>query len=691
MRKKSKEIKKTKRFYSVRIKLLLAFSLMILLIFLLGIFTYGQASAIIMENYQDTVLQTVEANGKYIRLIMNSIESRATQMVSNENLRRYYTGQYEEGSIDEYNAYNSLYKDLIATVGGDKFISSISILPVGDNPISTDKNFKEGEHLGFLDSQEVEALKNSGEKYIWLRTHPFLDETLGISENNYAATLIRYIYNSGNKVIGYLVLDMKMDAVTSILDEMNIGENAMSLLLLPDGNKIKSSATTPTDLWEINREAAFEDILSDPEESGICEIPYEGNDYLCSYYKIGTDGTLLVHLLDKKVVTGQVEGIRNVLLGVLAIAVLIAISVATYISGDIGRVIERLVLHMQKISDGDLTVTLGNSRKDEFGKLIASISHMVVHIRDLVGETVGVAGSVKNSAGEVRSVGEGITRRAKDMGDALSEMEQGSFQQAEQATQCLDQMNLLSSKIENVNEHNHVLGEMTEHTSQCVDQGMEKIVSLTEQIHDTGEMTKDILSQIELLCGDMRTIGKITVLINEIADQTNLLSLNASIEAAKAGASGRGFAVVAEEIRKLAEQSVSAAEDIGANIKNIVLRSDLMSQKASDMNKALNTQQAAVDDTVGLFRQVDLELGHFMEHMESITHEISEVEQFKVHTLTAMETIAAVVEQNSAMMETISSSAQKQIELVEALEQSTARLQENARTLESSVNLFVLE
>ena len=80
-----------------------------------------------------------------------------------------------------------------------------------------------------------------------------------------------------------------------------------------------------------------------------------------------------------------------------------------------------------------------------------------------------------------------------------------------------------------------------------------------------------------------------------------------------------------------------------------------------------------------------------MEHMESITHEISEVENLKTHTLAAMEKIAAVVEQNSAVMETISSGAQKQIELVGELGEFTARLQENAGTLERTVNLFVLK
>jgi methyl-accepting chemotaxis protein len=193
------------------------------------------------------------------------------------------------------------------------------------------------------------------------------------------------------------------------------------------------------------------------------------------------------------------------------------------------------------------------------------------------------------------------------------------------------------------------------------------------------------------LCADTKTIGQITALINEVADQTNLLALNASIEAARAGTYGRGFAVVAEEIRKLAEQSVAAAVDIESNIKQIVKRSSLMSEKALDVDKVLNAQQQAVDETVILFRGVKDELGHFMEHMDSITEEITEVEHVKNHSLEAMGSIAAVVEETSAVTTTINTSAQSQIELVGNLNRAMGQLQENAQTLEKAVNLFVLE
>lgn len=670
---------------------MMAFLTMILLIILLGTTTYKRASWVIMENYKDTVMKTVDANGRYIELIMNNVESKATQLVSNENVKKYYTGKYEKGSMDEYNAYNSLYSDLLATVGGDKTICSICIIPLGDNPISTEKNFKEGEHLGFVQSQEVMDLTESGEKYLWMRKHPFLDETLGVSDQKYAMTLIRYLYNSASKTIGYVVLDIKMDTIQKILDTMEFGDNSANLLIMRDGSYIKSSGESEISEWDITKETLYQEILDSEQQEGNCDFTYNGKEYLCTFDKIGSSGAILISVLDKAIIESQVSSIKNISLGVILAAVVIAVLIAMFISGDIGRVIKTLTKDMEKVAEGDLTVSLRNNRKDEFGQLIGSISHMIENIRNLIGQTVEVVGNVKQSAGDVGNIGNGITDHAVSMGNSLTEVEKGSVQQAKQASRCLEEMSELSDKMEEVNRNNQVMGEIANNTKYRVSSGVEKITELNNKIHSTAEMTKEILEQIDLLCMDMQMIGKITGLINEIASQTNLLSLNASIEAARAGNSGRGFAVVAEEIRKLAEQSVGAAVDIEKNIRAIVQRSEQMSQKAERVEEVINSQQQAVDGTVTLFQDINDELDSFMGHMTSITTEISEVEQVKNSTLAAIENIAAVVEQATAVNSNISESAQKQIELMNHLNHSTEHLQSNAEILEKAVSIFILD
>ncbi len=677
--------------HSVGSKLLAAFGIMIVLIAVLGITTYQKASTVIMNNYEDSVLKTITANGDYLELIASSVESKSTQLVSNENVRRYYNGNFEKGSIEEQNVYNAFKKDIIATVGSDKYIFSITIIPLGDDPISTYSTFKKDQHLEFPESQEVMELDASGEAFIWSRNHAFIDECFELTHDKYALTLIRYLKNNASRTIGYVVIDIKQETIQEILDGMYFGESTKNMLVWQDGSCVNSSFETRIGELDITQQEIYQEILNSEDTEGIREFKYDGSEYVCSFDKIGNTGAVLINIMDKSIVSEQVSGIKKIILTVVFVAIAIALIVATFISNDISKVIKRISKGMEKLAQGDLTVELKNNRKDEFGRLINSITHMVENISILIGETAEVSADVKVSAIEVNKIGLGVTDHAQNMGKSLEEVQKGSEQQAEEAIACLEEMSKLSEMVESVNSNNQVMGKIAQETKERVDSGEQKIKELNDKIHLTEKITKDIIDQINLLCADTRVIGKITTLINEIAAQTNLLSLNASIEAARAGQSGRGFAVVADEIRKLAEQSVAASVDIEKNIEMIVQRSNEMSQKAQNVDVVMSSQQEVVDDTVSLFQSINKELDIFMEHMVSITSEISEVEQIKNHTLGSMENIVAIVEEATSVNESINDNAKKQIELINDLNQSTEQLQSDSLILEKAINMFIIQ
>ncbi|MCR5255352.1 MAG: methyl-accepting chemotaxis protein [Acetatifactor sp.] len=673
-------------FKSVRTKLVAAFAVMIVLIGFMGLFTYLKASDIIMSNYRGAVFDTVNANSKYLELISSTVESEATKLVSNANLKKYYTGQYEKNSPEEFNAYNALYKDVIATVGGDDFLYAISIIPTGEDPISTIKNFKDGEHKGFADSAEVNALNESGENFVWLRGHDFLDETLGSTQEKYGAVLVRKLLNSGMKTIGYVVLDVKLSSFTEILDSMDFNENACSAYVFESGEIITSS-NMPEGFAVPGIDYLMEKSGADTN-CGSIQTEVSGEEYLCTFNRLAVGNGYIVNFLPVDAITGQVNAIKGIIILVNFIAIVVALLIAAYISGDISRVIVKLSKDMDRVAEGDLTVTVKNARRDEFGALIKSIGKMIESVKGLIGDTKNVADNVNLSAQDVNNASVGIIRSADDMGSALLELEKGASQQAGQATECLEEMNLLSQKIEDVNKNNAVMGRIAKQTGEAVEDGIKTVMDLNTKIETTAFTTKEILEQIELLAKETQLVKNTVSLINDVAEESNLLSFNASIEAARAGASGAGFMVVAEEIRKLAEQSLTASKKIENNIEMIMQRSELMTRKATEVDGLLNDQQQSAESTVDLFKNVSVELEGFMGHMEKITEEIKDVEQVKNHTLEAVSNIAAVVEETTAVTENISDSAQKQIDLAKNLNNSNEKLSKDAEGLLSSVNNF---
>lgn len=679
-----------KIFHTVRTKLLVAFLMMIGLILLLGITTYKKASGIIMSNYKNSISNTVTASGDYLQFMMDSVEAKATQIVSNENLKKYFSGNYVKGSKEELNAYDGMYQDLMATIGSDKFLYTISIVPIEGTAVSTFKNFNDYSFDDFKSSEEYKLLDLSGNEFVWSRYHDYLDEHLNIQKDQYAASFIRKLQNKAKKTIGYVILDVRMDMVVDRLDEINIDDKTKTILMLPYGKEIASSNGMEMKEESILNIPVYDDITSSEDKQGTLNFAMDQTSYLCTFDKLDNNGATLVNILDKSVIREQVKDIQKICLIVVMVALLIAMVIALYISGDIGKIITYLSVNMAKISEGDLTVQIKTKRKDEFGKLVQNVSEMTHNFRSLVGQTVDVVSHVGEAAVEVEQVGNEIFQHANSMGKSLSEVECGSVQQAQSVQDCLEKMTILSEKMEMVNTSNDSMRQIADTTKTMVDNGATTIAALSEKIKDTSNQTTQILDEIEQLGADTQTIGKITALINNIADQTSLLSLNASIEAARSGEAGRGFAVVAEEIRKLAEQTGDAAVRIDKNIKVLIQRSEIMTQKANNIGTFIDMQQGAVDETVELFEKINSELSRFMDHMDVITEDISVVETIKNGTLEAMENIASVAEETSAESTCINESSHRQVDLTSELKKCTEILRDNADMLKKSVNQFKL-
>lgn len=678
---------------SIRTKLILSFSIPIILIITLGIITYSKASSVIIENYKTSATQTIDANGNYLELIFDNIEARSNQIISNGNVTKYYGGGYEKNSIEEFAAYDGTYNDLIAMVAADKFIYSINIISTENEPISTYANFTSNGYKDYMNSAEALQFDETGKKLIWSGYHNFLDDILEIPQNQYAISLTRQLFRTkGNKLLGYVIMDVNSESIKELLNTIDFGDKSCVAFVSGDGRihakageeRIASIAD------EVYNENFFSEILSNDIVSGSRDVSYNGQKYLFVYRKIGNTGSALYTMIPEAIILNQVANIKVVTIGIVILAVIIALLVCTIISTGISNTIKHIISGVNRASRGDLTVTFETNRKDDLELLINSLSEMIISMKKLIEKTVEVSLAVKSSAQFVGETAGSFLKSSKDIAISLGDIEQGYYQQASDAENCLSMMDDLSMKIGDVSDGSQEIGLIANNTKDIVGSGMDTINALEERVSDTSNMARVLTDEIAHMQKDVSSIGDIIVMINYIADQTNLLSLNASIEAARAGQAGRGFAVVADEIRKLAAQSIEAANKVDENISRINLRTNNMVEIAEKTSKVVETQEKALSDTISIFKKIDNQVDDLVRFLHKISEGVSMVDEVKTNTLGSIESISSIIEEAAAVTSEVNSTAQKQMLMAEKLNEATKRLESDSNILEDAVEIFTI-
>jgi methyl-accepting chemotaxis protein len=270
----------------------------------------------------------------------------------------------------------------------------------------------------------------------------------------------------------------------------------------------------------------------------------------------------------------------------------------------------------------------------------------------------------------------------------MTEIEQGVNQQALEAEQCLTQMDALNKKIELVSDNTKEIGLIADNTKQRVIEGTYVSDELNKQTSSTISTTKGIIQEIEKLAEKSSSINSIINVINDIANQTNLLSLNASIEASRAGEYGRGFAVVASEIRNLAEQSKSSVNDIKFIIESILEDTINVVEIARKVESVLKLQESAVKNTTDSYQDINESVEKLVVFLKQISENVDSINETRVTTLSSIENISAVLEEIAAASNNVSQSSNEQLHSVESLNLSAVRLDTHVDNLTKEIEKF---
>jgi methyl-accepting chemotaxis protein len=663
MMRKKKNIEKAR--WGVRTRLNLAFIIVLLIpSLLIGFFSYEKArnnveeqlAGAAVENVgllDHTIDQMLQAKKQEVEFLAAHIQVSTIQS-GNDKAVRDILMQFQ-------NTQPMLERTYIGTETG-KFIK----WPVTEMK----KGYDPRERPWYKD-----AVNRRGETII---TSPYI----AASSKNMVVTIAK-VTEDGKGVVG---MDVSLQKLADITKKVHIGKYGYAFILDNQGNVIVHPAYEPGK--KITDASGLQSTLQ--AASGQYEITTQKEKNKIIYvtnketgWKIG--GTMLMQEAD--------DAARPVLytmvIVILITTVVGAIFVYFFVSSITSR-LKKLMMGADKVKQGDLSETIEVETDDELGQLGHSFNQMNESLRNIVAHMNDTAEHVAASSEELSAGSEQTKMASKRITDIVHQVVAEYKKQEERVEATANIVKEMATAVQHIAHHAESVSDSAVRSSELSGEGKHAIETVSEKMNVIYETVKQLDIKMERLGTRSQEIGKIVAFINEISEQTNLLSLNAAIEAARAGDQGRGFAVVADEVRKLANQTGEASDKIAQEIYRIQREiEDIvhdMKQGAVEVEDGIHTVTVAGESFIQIDKAVQEVTGQIQEVSASSEQMAASTEE----VVAAISLIAEITSKNNRSLQNISTATDEQLVSMDEISSSSRSLAHLAEQMQQQLRQFKL-
>ena len=440
-------------------------------------------------------------------------------------------------------------------------------------------------------------------------------------------------------------------------------------------------------------------------DSHIWEEVQKGNDYKASNVEIaGVD--YYVYYMPVKSEAGDVIGmsfagekvttvanaartLSRSMYFIDTILLIIFGAILFYVAGLIRKPIKQTAECIDTIAHGDITqpieihtaleetfmlVTAAKLLQEKLGEIITNVSGTSNQLKDNVDNLKSLTNLSSSGAAQISTTMEELASTASTLAENVQTVNQNAMEMGDNIDEIFKDVESLSDNTQQMNDAKEVATEAIDTVITNTNSTVELISKVKDQIDETNEAIKQINTAVELIV--------------DITSQTNLLSLNASIEAARAGVAGKGFAVVAEEIKKLAEESAKGAESIKAVTQNIIKQSGESVAMVEQIKELVDTESESVNATKENFDVLNNCIQHNIASVKSIDSKTKALDELKGLIIGSITELSAISEENAASNQEVTASVTNISSNVENIDEVTQEVLNSSDTLSELMTYF---
>ncbi|WP_342514833.1 methyl-accepting chemotaxis protein [Sporosarcina sp. FSL K6-1522] len=430
-----------------------------------------------------------------------------------------------------------------------------------------------------------------------------------------------------------------------------------------------------------NKELALQNLAASAET--VREI-------MAGYEQMAKDSEATINQIQQEIIDRGAATFRLVVI-ITIFVILFSVVVALQSANSITKPVKRVMDRMNSIAKGDLSEEpLEVRSKDEVGQLIHATNEMNNNTRQLLNEINAVSETVASQSEELIQSSDEVNAAAHQIAVTMQELAVGIEGEAQSVSELAVMMESFTSKVEEANEKGESIQRSSGEVLTMTSEGSQLMASSSEQMVKIDQIVQEAVQKIQGLDAQSQEISKLVVVIKDIADQTNLLALNAAIEAARAGEHGKGFAVVADEVRKLAEQVTVSVTDITGIVTSIQNESSSVAGSLLEGYEEVEKGTEQIKNTSETFNGISGAVTEMVQHIHGVTENLSDMAANSQEMGGSIEEIAAISEESAAGVEQTSASSQQTSSSMEEVVGSSRQLAELAERLNGLVQRFKL-